>query len=519
MDFYKKLIHNINCKKTIISQITLEEDYIVPDSKSDINKIIQDESFVVVDEANAMQGHVNISGNLKFKTLYITDDAMPRLECINGEIPFNEIINIEEADTNDIIKIKWEIEDFSINMVNSRKISTRALITFMVSIDSLTDEGVCTEIRNEENARVLTQSMDIMELAVNKKDIYRIKDEISIPSNKPNIESIIWESCQIRNVDIRPEEGMLAVKGELLVFIIYQPQEENSNVVWHEGSINFSGSVECSNATPDMTADIDYNMVGINIEARADFDGELRVVGIDGTMELNIKLYENNNITYIEDVYCQDKDVIINEIPKVFQRLIVKNISRCKIAERTVTENERFRILQICNCKADVKIEESMVTDGGINAEGIISLSVLYVTSDDKQPFDSLKATIPFTHFIQAEGINEKSKISLNPRIEQITAAMAGADELEIKCVIGIDTFVCEILTKDMIDTADEKPIDYEKLEEMSGIAVYIAQNNENLWKLAKKYYTTVEKIKLTNNLTSDEVKQGERIIIVKDIS
>ncbi len=518
MEIYKKLVHNINCKKSIVSQITLEEDYIVPDSKGDIRKIIEEEGWMVIDEAKASNGHVNVNGNLQFKNLYVTDDASARLECINGAIPFNEIINIDEAQSNDVIRIDWNIEDFSISMINSRKISTKALITFTVFIEELTDQGICVEIREDSNAKALMNRMDLLELAVNKKDIFRIKDEISIPSNKPNIDELIWESCQIRNVDIRPMDNMLMIKGEILVFVIYKSQDDKGSIVWLENTVNFSGNVECAESTSDMIADVEYAMVNMNIESRADYDGELRVIGVDGALELDIKLYENTNLNYLSDVYLPGKEVVINEKECNIGKLVVRNISRCKVSERIPFENEKSRVLQICHCTADARIDESMIIDDGINVEGFIELTIIYITIDDETPFESIKATIPFTNFIQAENIKETSKIKLKPRIEQITAVMSGTDELEIKAVIGIDTFVTNTEQIQMIDTVEEENLDYSKLDEMPGIAVYFVQENDNLWKLAKKYYTTVEKIKEVNNLQSDNLSKGDKLILLKDV-
>lgn len=518
MELYKKKIHNVNCKKSIVSQITLEEDYIVPDTKGDIRKIIEEEGWIVIDEAKAANGHINVSGNLNFKNLYVTDEENSRLECINGAIPFNEIVNIDEAQSNDVIKIDWNIEDFSINIINSRKISTKALITFNVCIEELTDQDICTQVREDSNAKALVEKMDMLELAVSKKDIYRIKDEITIPSNKPNIDELIWESCQIRNVDIRPMDGVLLIKGEILIFVIYKAQDEKGSIVWLENTVNFSGNMECGDCTTDMIGDISYSMVNMNIEARADYDGELRVIGVDGTLELDIKLYENKSIDYIVDVYMPGKDVEVTEKLSDINKLVIRNLSRCKVTENLPLENDKKRVLQICHCSADAKIDESMIIDDGVNVEGVIEVTIMYITIDDETPFESIKSSVPFNHFIQAENIRGNSNIKLKPRIEQITAVMSGTDEVEIKAVIGIDTFVTNVEKMNIIDAVQEQDLDYSKVDEMPGITVYFVQENDNLWKLAKKYYTTVEKIMEVNNLQKETIAKGDKLILIKDI-
>jgi LysM repeat protein len=45
-----------------------------------------------------------------------------------------------------------------------------------------------------------------------------------------------------------------------------------------------------------------------------------------------------------------------------------------------------------------------------------------------------------------------------------------------------------------------------------------VAQEQEELWDVAKKYHTTVQSIEETNSLKSAVLKNGTKIIIVKQL-
>ncbi len=45
----------------------------------------------------------------------------------------------------------------------------------------------------------------------------------------------------------------------------------------------------------------------------------------------------------------------------------------------------------------------------------------------------------------------------------------------------------------------------------------YMVKKGDSLWKIAKKYYTTVENIKKINELTGNEIKEGEMLLVVKE--
>ena len=44
-----------------------------------------------------------------------------------------------------------------------------------------------------------------------------------------------------------------------------------------------------------------------------------------------------------------------------------------------------------------------------------------------------------------------------------------------------------------------------------------MVKKGDSLWKIAKKYYTTVDNIKMVNELTGDEAKEGQMLLVVKE--
>ena len=55
-----------------------------------------------------------------------------------------------------------------------------------------------------------------------------------------------------------------------------------------------------------------------------------------------------------------------------------------------------------------------------------------------------------------------------------------------------------------------------EVLEKLPGFVIYYVKQGDSLWQIGKRYYVSVEKIKEINNLTSEDIKAGDRLLIVK---
>ena len=67
MELKKKYIHMSHEKGRAMSQVTLDDDYNVPESKPDIVRIITTKGAIRLEEAKAETGHVLLKGNLGFQ--------------------------------------------------------------------------------------------------------------------------------------------------------------------------------------------------------------------------------------------------------------------------------------------------------------------------------------------------------------------------------------------------------------------------------------------------------------------
>jgi hypothetical protein len=75
MELIKKSIHMNRLKNRLQAQITLDDDFIVPDTKPDINNVITSEGEVSIDYVGVGDGKVNVRGRLIFRILYMCGDS------------------------------------------------------------------------------------------------------------------------------------------------------------------------------------------------------------------------------------------------------------------------------------------------------------------------------------------------------------------------------------------------------------------------------------------------------------
>ena len=165
------------------------------------------------------------------------------------------------------------------------------------------------------------------------------------------------------------------------------------------------------------------------------------------------------------------------------------------------------------------KLDEIEIAEDSLQIDGVLEVTLLYLTSDDAAPVQAFQTQLPFHCAAEARGIREDSVYQLDAGLEQLGAVMMGGGMVEIKAVITLDFLVLQPVTEPVVVGASVKPIDLKKLQELPGIVGYIVQPGESLWSVAKKFHTTVGNIITANELADDQAKAGQRLLLVKEIA
>jgi len=120
----------IRRKSEATNQVTFDEDYNVPDVKPDVGRMIQKKGEVLLEEALVGDGQAQVRGNLKFYLLYVSDTPEKKIYSLSGLLPIEETLHLNGLESGDKICLKWKIEDLSMNMINSRKLNIKSIISF-----------------------------------------------------------------------------------------------------------------------------------------------------------------------------------------------------------------------------------------------------------------------------------------------------------------------------------------------------------------------------------------------------
>lgn len=512
MELIKRELHTNTIGRQVTDQFVLDDDFTVPDGKPDIRRVLSGEAGVRVEEVKRVENYVRVSGKLIFRILCVTGEGIPGLTSLEGSRPFEEMIYTEEEGTDYIVRA--ERAEFSAVLIHARKLGIKAVVDLTLHTETPSVEPLATEIDSGKQLMKKYREIEPLELVLHKRDVCRIKEEISVPATKENIGAIIWSEAHTGGVEIRPVQDAFLLTGTMQLFCIYESQD--GKLDWVEQSVPWESRMECPGVEESMYHHVYVTPGDTHVEARMDSDGEMRAIGLEASLELRILAYQEQHIPILEDVYSLDEICTPKKEKTVLEELILKNHTRHKIAERIELPEIKEEILQICHTWAGLQTERMEIVPEGLRVEGVLYVNFLYIKADDEMPFDVWQGMVPVSCVLESGEECPQMRFDVTSDLEQASVMLAGNGEVEIRAVLSFQSFFRRPVRIEKITDLEFAPLDEGARERIPGIVGYIVKEGDELWTLAKRYLTTVESIMEMNGLTAREVKPGDKILIFK---
>lgn len=519
MELKKQPLNQIVRKGRAFTQITLDDDCIVKDSKPDIVKIIHTKGSVSLEEVKVESRVVWVAGQLKFIVLYRSDNEENKLDTLSDSVNFRDKIYMDDLTEEDSVWLDPRVEDLTISVINSRKLAVRSVIGVEALCEKQVREEIACSVQENEGTLEKKEKRTLLDLCVSKKDILRTHTEMTLPGASPNIARIIYDHVDIRGLqdDCMGEE--IRVHGTACVSVLYQSVE--GQLEWYDTETPFTGSVSCGQMGQQALYWARVRPGEMELNLLTDADQEPRNLSLDMTFDIQLCGWQEKEFELLADTYSLKNNLLPRTEHVCVWNLMVKNEAKQRVLQQVKLQGGQEKILQISSCEGKLEVDRVELRENGLNVEGVLLTDILYTTTDDHFPVAHAMEQIPFSQKIEVQGLAEGEKdivYELEPTIDQLAVNLLDSEQYEIKAVLSLAALVLREEHFDTIAEIQEEPLDVEKLSALPGITGYVVKQDESLWDIAKHYHTTEEEMMHTNGLTGGQISPGQKLVIVKNV-
>lgn len=489
----------IATKKDIIM---VEGDIIVPDSKPDILNTICTSGVVCVYKKEILDEKVRMDGNINTYIMYLADDTQDKVRGINTCLDFSEVISVPNAKEGMDAIIQTKLKSIECKVINGRKVGIKASLEIDIKIYSKEEVEIVNNIQNAESIQMLKEDLCVNSLVGMGENKIYTKDNISIDTID-NLAEILKTDIAIVDKDVKVSYNKILAKAEARIKIMYLTEDNRVNSL--NTKIPIVGFIDIANVTEENICDLDYDIKNMIIKPNAP---EEHSIYIELEMSVSAMVYEEKQINLIQDLYspCENLEFNKKKITTITNKQTRKEMKH--VQERL--EIEGMENQNIIDVDVNPVIEKQEVLTNRILYTG--TLEINFMLSNQDLQMEVRNSKIPFEYSI--DGVNDSENVNCKLDIDVTNQDFIIQDGGVISSNVDL------IMNSDMyrntnLNTMDEIQSNGEREAEDYSLILYIVKKGDSLWKIAKKYGSTIDDIVRTNGIEDENrISTGQKLFI-----
>ena len=499
-----KEILNVNkviCEKKEI--INIQGDMIVPDSKPDILNTITTSGNICIYKKEIMEGKIRLDGNVLTYIMYLADGDRDNIRGLNTGLDFSETINIPELQMGMNAEVEPKVKFIECKVLNGRKIAIKITLEICIKIHSKESVEIITDLNNQ-NIQVLSKNMKVNSLLGDGSTKAFVKENISIPSTD-NLAEILNVQIALVDKDIKISYNKVLAKSEVEIKMTYLT--EDGRICKIQTRLPLVGFIDMPNIKEENICETSYMVRNVLIKPNSI---EEHSVYFEIEVEISCMAYEEKEIRTIQDMYCPGEKMEFNKtmVNTITDKQCKKSI--CNIREKVnVPELENGTIVDV-GINPIINKENKM--NGKIMYEGEMELNFIF-TDNSVVGINTKKVTVPFEQTIEgmdnSENCKVDTKIEVNSQ-EFLNQAGVVSSNVDLNFETDSSRTAAIPVINDITSTHLDEMEDY-------SVIIYVAKVGDTLWKIAKRFGSTVDDIVRVNGIERPErLNVGEKIYIPK---
>lgn len=494
------------CLDQIIEQknesVIVEGDSIIPDIKPDILSAISTSGTVCIYKKEILEGKVRIDGSIEAYIMYLADDENGSLRSMNSNIDFTQVIDMGKARPDMQLETEVTLKNIECRVLNGRKISTKAILDIGIKISSNENVDIVNAV-NLKDVQTLTKNLNINSLIGSGTTKVYAKDTLTI-DNIDNLAEVMKVDIKMINRDTKISYNKVLAKSDMNVRILYLTEDNRINSV--ENIIPVMGFIDIQDIVEENICDVRYEVKNLLVKPNS---VEEHSIYVEAELEIFCQVYQNQEVNLIQDLYSPSTNLVFTQKQiKVMQAKETMQ-NTCNIREtQQIAELQGNKIYDVA---VNVEIAKQTLLNDRILYEGELKLNFIYASSNNSG-IDTKLMTVPFNFNVDFNGVNASSNVDTSVEIGMQDFVVTSDDSVDIKVDILFTTTLSKNIDVNIIEDIHE---DESRHITTYSMIVYFVKSGDTLWKIAKKFGSTVEEIARVNGIEMvDKLNVGQQLFI-----
>ncbi|MEG0642247.1 MAG: DUF3794 domain-containing protein [Clostridium sp.] len=494
-------------------QTMVSQDLVLSDRNPEIGKVLSIDGKVNIISTETSQDKVVVDGKITVDIFYDSQENSRGIYKLSSTSNFTQNINLPQSDAGMKSVTDAKIEHIEYEIVSNRKIKVNSIINLESMVYSKESVEIVVDMRGED-VQLLKSNLELSEYLGEEKVQSIVKVNITIPEDKQEVSSVLKSDITIHRKDIRIQDGKVLVNANGIARLMYDTSSEDVFTIDEEFS--FEAEIDVDQARDGVKCDVGFRIIDVYESIMENDLGERRQVEVEAVVDVTTKTYGVKNIQSIVDAYSPDEGYEFEKVNVKSLSFYAEGTDSQTIKERVNLDSDEDPIEQIKYVTLKPIITEIKVVDDKVIAEGILEMNVLYSVSREGGGISNFEDEISFKTSIDIRGAKIDMVPSVDVNVEHISFDKISGKEIDLKIILNAVGKLSQKTNLELIKNVVEVELP-DSLKNAPTFIIYSVQQNDNLWKIAKRYGATIEDIVKVNEIDNpDLISYGTKIIIPK---
>ncbi|MBQ9985176.1 MAG: DUF3794 domain-containing protein [Oscillospiraceae bacterium] len=481
-------------------------EMIVPDNSPDVLRIIKGCANVFLKDKSSRDGKTDISGMVKGAVLYVAEGERG-LRKLDISMPFAYVLDTPGVTPDSKLVVVAKLRSIDVREINPRKISVRAGIDVAVRAYGEVELELCADVNDADKYGVCVRKTVVSTYSpINLREkSFIVSDDIELSSKECDMAQILVCDAALVPGDTKIIGNKAIVKGNAGITYIYAL--EDGEIACGEYELPFSQIIDIDGMDESNDLRIALNVTGIELDPQYDASGKARYMTASIAATAVAEVFELTDIESVNDVYSTKYELSVASRDVSCKRL-------CDRKEKRVAVNETVEtgmgIKQVLDASVNLMPCTRRREEGGEVLGCDAAISVTYIGEDD-----GVYSATRRTAAICPLPLNSNLCYDVRSEVRGKSFSVGAGNEINVRFFTDFDITETEEIAVPAILSIEADPERERRDRDTPSVIVKRLDSDCDIWSLAKEYATTVEEIKLANDITEDITLSCGRMVLI----
>lgn len=501
-------------KKTDSKEISAE--YTLPDYLPDVTRLLRARARVENPEKYCSGDTVEYEGKVIFCVLYATGDGQIKNAVFDTD--YSGTLTGQEISDFSVVNVDTYTESVSCRLSGPRKLTVKTKLISDISICSLECiEPAIGGKSTQDSAKTLQYRKSkvefLQEIKVAEKNT-PISEDIEIEPGMPQIGDIVYADLLPAPIDVRCAKGKVHYNGSLIASIMYEAagDEGTHEYICFEREVPIMGSVDADGVDENDMVLCDISVSGISHRPQADELGETKTVELDFDYSAFFRVFAKSECNVTTDMYSLNYENSCEREDLSYRTAEASKMFNFSFNESTPYDDGDFGRVLCAQGSACVSSVEKVGTKAAVSGSVTFSL----IMGGENGTYAGKSFTLPFRADTEIGRFAELFSFTACACVQNIGARISDG-KIFFDAEITVDLLLFGEKQIDALKTCTvftDRPV---TAYDHSNIVLYYPSRGDDLWTVAKKYNTTVEKLASLNGISKESLSGGVLVIPTRE--